>query len=91
MEEEASGDHVFPAGGGELILHGDVLMAGEDALEERLFFEILDEFPCGRIFFLGQEIPSEVGQGGVCQGTICVPEPVGGPPYVIRVERHMHA
>ena len=50
MEEESSGYEVFPAGGGELVLDRDVLVAGKYTFEERLLFQISYELICGFVF-----------------------------------------
>ena len=92
MEQEPACDDILPAGGGELLLGGEVQVAGKDAFEQWLLPEVGDEI-AGDAFSLLEAVglAADFGQFRVIDGALVPPEAGIGAPDVLGHEGDMHA
>ena len=89
-EEEVAADEVFPSGGGELVLHGEVEMAGKDGFEERFGLQVLNEGAGDGILSLELVFAIDV-RTCVSERLVAVcPEAYVRSPDIISVERNVH-
>ena len=93
VEQEVACHEILIGRGGEVIVHGDVLMAGQDGFQQRFLLQIGYELARGGVLLLHQIVASCFGRIAAkrAAGAFFAPETVGGAPDVLGEEGHMHA